>query len=54
MNLREGPVGVSVSIGVAGLDRADETEAAELYRAADRAMYRAKSEGRDRVRGDGV
>ena len=42
---------LTVSIGVAGLD-AGRQEGADLFRAADRAMYRAKSEGRDRVRID--
>ena len=51
--LPEGRLQVSVSIGVAGLGASTEDGAA-LFRAADRAMYLAKSEGRDRVRIDGA
>lgn len=53
VELREGRLKVTVSIGVAGLDPASEDGAA-LFRAADRAMYRAKAEGRDQVRIDGA
>lgn len=48
LRLREGPIRITVSIGVAGFD--PDQEAAALYRAADRAMYQAKADGRDRVR----
>ncbi len=50
---RDGRPQVTVSIGVAGLDPSSE-DGAELFRAADRAMYRAKAEGRDQVRTDGA
>ena len=49
--LPEGRLQVSVSIGVAGLGASTEDGSA-LFRAADRAMYLAKAEGRDRVRID--
>lgn len=49
--LREGHLRITVSIGVAGLDAARQ-DGADLFRAADRAMYLAKAEGRDRVRID--
>jgi diguanylate cyclase (GGDEF)-like protein len=48
---REGDQRITVSIGVAGLDPARE-DGTDLFRAADRAMYRAKSDGRDCVRID--
>ncbi len=54
LSLREGTISVSVSIGVAGTDNRAPADGAELYRAADRAMYRAKAEGRNRVRIDGA
>ena len=40
---------VTVSIGVAALDSGSERELAELMAAADAALYRAKSGGRDQV-----
>jgi diguanylate cyclase (GGDEF)-like protein len=43
-----GPVTVTISIGVAALGR-DGSELFELLAAADAALYRAKSSGRDRV-----
>ncbi|KFN42818.1 hypothetical protein N789_11855 [Arenimonas oryziterrae DSM 21050 = YC6267] len=49
LTLREGRLRMSVSIGVASLDPARQTGGDGLYRAADGALYRAKSEGRDRV-----
>lgn len=50
--LREGSLQITVSIGIAGLQ--DTTrDGAELFRLADRAMYQAKTEGRNRIRIDG-
>lgn len=40
---------VTVSIGVAALDKGDRREFAELLAAADAALYRAKGSGRDQV-----
>jgi len=42
-------VHVTVSIGVAALDSGSRREYAELMAAADAALYRAKSDGRDQV-----
>ncbi len=41
---------VTVSIGLA--ERSDDGDASSLYRRADRALYRAKAEGRNRVSAD--
>ena len=41
---------ITVSIGVAG--RGPDSDADSLYRRADRALYRSKSEGRNRVTAD--
>ena len=40
---------VTVSIGVAALDSGSKREYSELMAAADAALYRAKSGGRDQV-----
>jgi two-component system cell cycle response regulator len=45
-----GAIAVTASIGVAG--HAPDDDAAALFRRADRALYRAKSEGRNRVSAD--
>lgn len=50
LELREGPLAITVSIGVAALHPEVAEAGDELYRAADRAMYRAKADGRNRVR----
>ena len=42
-------VHVTVSVGVAALDSGSKREYAELMAAADAALYRAKSDGRDQV-----
>jgi predicted signal transduction protein with EAL and GGDEF domain len=42
-------VHVTVSIGVAALDSGSKREYSELMAAADAALYRAKSGGRDQV-----
>jgi diguanylate cyclase len=49
LRLREGRPLIRVSIGVATFDKRVHPNNDALYRAADRALYRAKSEGRDRV-----
>ena len=43
----EGIEGVTCSVGICDLSVASDAE--ELLRLADRALYRAKDEGRDRV-----
>jgi two-component system cell cycle response regulator len=45
----EGPILVTLSLGVAGSEAARATDPDSLLRAADAALYRAKSGGRDRV-----
>jgi diguanylate cyclase (GGDEF)-like protein len=45
---------VTVSIGVAAFDADAHGDADGFFRAADRAVYRAKSAGRNRVCGDGI
>jgi two-component system cell cycle response regulator len=41
---------ITASIGLA--ERRDDTDPHQLYRRADQALYRSKSEGRDRVTAD--
>lgn len=43
------PRTVTLSAGVAGIEVDGSADPAELYKRADRALYRAKREGRDRV-----
>jgi diguanylate cyclase (GGDEF)-like protein len=45
----EGPIPVTLSLGVAGSEAARATDPDSLLRAADAALYRAKNGGRDRV-----
>jgi diguanylate cyclase (GGDEF)-like protein len=44
------PVGFTASFGIAGVDVVGDEDLADLVRAADRAMYVAKEEGRNCVR----
>lgn len=45
----DGPVPLTVSIGLAESPAEDPLDATELFRRADVALYRAKEAGRDRV-----
>lgn len=49
LRLREGRPDIRVSIGIAAFDKKLHANNDALYRAADRALYRAKTEGRDRT-----
>ena len=40
---------ITISVGVASSQDADVAGVAELFRAADAALYQAKAEGRNRV-----
>jgi diguanylate cyclase (GGDEF)-like protein len=42
-------LGVTASMGIAQFDSARHREPDDLYRAADKSVYRAKVEGRNRV-----
>ena len=44
-----GPINITISIGVALLDRVNSTTIEQLLSRADRAMYLAKQAGRNRV-----
>ncbi len=47
--LAEGPVNVTISLGVAGYAQGETDDLQALIRAADGALYRAKAAGRNRV-----
>jgi len=47
--LAEGPVNVTISLGVTGYAQGETDEIQALIRAADGALYRAKAAGRNRV-----
>ena len=47
--LAEGPVNVTISLGVTGYSQGETDELQALIRAADGALYRAKAAGRNRV-----
>jgi diguanylate cyclase (GGDEF)-like protein len=54
LQLREGPLAITVSIGVATYLPSQGGSLGDLFRAADRAMYQAKADGRNRVCVDGA
>lgn len=54
LQLREGPLAITVSIGVATYLPSQGGSLGDLSRAADRAMYQAKADGRNRVCVDGA
>ena len=47
--LDDGEVRITVSIGIAALDPAGDSDGAKLFQAADSALYRAKAAGRNAV-----
>ncbi len=53
MSTQSGPISATVSIGVATVPNPRIHSAKELIVAADKALYRAKKNGRNQVQADG-